>query len=59
VQFAGQTERTVDDPTGPNSIATLQILRNFYTKAVIAGDGDLKSELKQAATKMTSEWAKK
>jgi multiple sugar transport system substrate-binding protein len=59
VQFAGQTERTVDDPTGPNSIATLQILRNYYTKAVIAGDGDLKSELKQTAQKMTSEWAKK
>jgi multiple sugar transport system substrate-binding protein len=58
-QFAGQTARTVDDPTGPNTVATLQDLRNFYSKAVISGDGDLKTELKQAASKMTAEWAKK
>ncbi|HWU47689.1 MAG TPA: sugar ABC transporter substrate-binding protein [Humibacter sp.] len=59
VDFASQSERTTDDPTGPNSIATLQDLRNFYTKAVISGQGDLKSALSQAAQKMTAEWAKK
>jgi len=58
-QFAGQTERTVDDPTGPNTIAVLQDLRNFYEKAVISGQGDLKSQLSSAAKTMTTEWAKK
>lgn len=57
--FASQTSRTVDDPNGPNAIATLQDLRNFYSKAVISGQGDLKSELKQAAATMTAEWNKK
>jgi multiple sugar transport system substrate-binding protein len=58
-QFAGQTERTMDDPTGPNTIAVLQDLRNFYEKAVISGQGDLKSQLSSAAKTMTAEWAKK
>lgn len=57
--FASQTSRTVDDPNGPNAIATLQDLRNFYSKAVISGDGDLKSELDQAAATMTAEWNRK
>lgn len=57
--FASQTSRTVDDPTGPNTIATLQDLRNFYSKAVISGQGDLKSELTQAAATMTTEWNRK
>jgi multiple sugar transport system substrate-binding protein len=58
-EFASQSERTTDDPTGPNTIATLQDLRDFYTKAVISGDGDLKSALSKAADKMTAEWSKK
>lgn len=58
-EFASQAQRTVDDPTGPNTIATLQDLRDFYTKAVIAGQGDLKSELNKAAKKMTAEWQRK
>jgi multiple sugar transport system substrate-binding protein len=49
----------VDDPTGPNTIAVLQDLRNFYEKAVISGQGDLKSQLSSAAKTMTAEWAKK
>ncbi|MCX7522576.1 sugar ABC transporter substrate-binding protein [Microbacterium sp. STN6] len=58
-EFANQSARTVDDPTGPNTIATLQDLRNFYTKSVISGQGNLKSDLAQAAKKMTSEWNRK
>ncbi|WP_022882440.1 ABC transporter substrate-binding protein [Gryllotalpicola ginsengisoli] len=58
-EFASQAERTVDDPTGPNTIATLQALRDFYTKAVIAGDGDLDSQLKQASDKITQTWTAK
>ena len=57
--FASQTSRTVDDPNGPNAIATLQDFRNFYGKAVISGQGDLKSELSQAAGTMTTEWNRK
>lgn len=56
-QFADQTSRTVDDPTGPNTIATLQALRNFYTKSVISGQGDLATDLKQAAAKITQTWS--
>lgn len=58
-QFADQADRTVDDPTGPNTIAVLQDLRNFYEKAVISGQGDLKAQLASAAKTMTTEWAKK
>jgi len=58
-EFASQASRTADDPTGPNTIATLQDFRNFYTKAVISGQGDLKTQLKQAAAKMTAEWQRK
>lgn len=56
-QFADQTSRTVDDPTGPNTIATLQALRDFYTKSVISGQGDLPSDLKQASDKITKTWS--
>ncbi|MCM3658182.1 sugar ABC transporter substrate-binding protein [Agromyces mediolanus] len=59
VAFASQSERTVDDPTGPNTIATLQTLRDFYTKAVISGEGDLQAELSQAADDLTAEWTRK
>lgn len=57
--FASQAARTVDDPTGPNTIAALQDLRNFYTKAVISGQGDLSSELKQASDSITQAWSAK
>lgn len=58
-QFASQTARTVDDPTGPNTIATLQAFRDFYSKAVISRQGNLKSQLGTAAKKMTAEWTRK
>jgi multiple sugar transport system substrate-binding protein len=54
-EFGSQAARTVDDPTGPNTIAALQGFRDFYTKAVISGDGDLKKQLQQAATKFTQQ----
>jgi len=57
--FASQADRTVDDPTGPNTIATLQALRDFYTKAVISGQGDLSSQLTSAAKQITQTWTKK
>lgn len=57
--FASQADRTVDDPTGPNTIATLQALRDFYTKAVISGQGDLNSQLSSAAKQITQTWTKK
>jgi multiple sugar transport system substrate-binding protein len=57
--FASQADRTVDDPTGPNTIATLQALRDFYTKAVISGQGDLNSQLSNAAKQITQTWTKK
>lgn len=57
--FASQAGRTVDDPTGPNTIATLQALRDFYTKAVISGNGNLDSQLTQAANKITQTWTAK
>ncbi|KQO60030.1 extracellular solute-binding protein [Curtobacterium sp. Leaf261] len=50
-EFGAQAARTVDDPTGPNSTAVLQAFRNFYTKAVISGDGSLDDQLAAAAAK--------
>lgn len=54
-EFGSQAARTVDDPTGPNTIAALQAFRDFYTKAVISGQGDLDSQLKAAAEKFTKQ----
>ena len=50
-QFGAQAARTVDDPTGQNSTAVLQAFRDFYTKAVISGDGDLDAQLAAAAAR--------
>jgi multiple sugar transport system substrate-binding protein len=50
-EFGAQAARTVDDPTGQNSTAVLQAFRDFYTKAVISGDGDLDAQLAAAAAR--------
>ncbi|MFJ4221216.1 ABC transporter substrate-binding protein [Curtobacterium luteum] len=54
-EFGSQAARTVDDPAGANTIAALQGFRDFYTKAVISGQGDLDSQLKAAASKFTQQ----
>ncbi len=52
--FGDQANRTVEDPTDPEAVAMLQALRDAYTKAVISGDGDARSALDEAATKIDS-----
>ncbi|WP_022902466.1 sugar ABC transporter substrate-binding protein [Curtobacterium sp. B8] len=54
-EFGSQAARTVDDPAGANTIAALQGFRDFYTKAVISGQGDLDSQLGAAASKFTQQ----
>ncbi|MFF1877481.1 ABC transporter substrate-binding protein [Leifsonia sp. NPDC058230] len=50
--FGSQSERTVDDPTGPNTVAQLQALRDAYTKSVISGSGSVDDAFKAAADKI-------
>jgi len=40
-------------PGGSNTVEMLQVIRDAYTKAVIAGEGDLEEALKGAADKVT------
>jgi multiple sugar transport system substrate-binding protein len=48
-QFADQASRTIEVPSGPHTVEVLQILRDAYTKSVIHGDGDVKTEFTSAA----------
>lgn len=51
--FGDQASRTIEVPGGSNTVEMLQVIRDAYTKAVIAGEGDLEEALKGAADKVT------
>ena len=51
-EFGDQAARTVDDPSGPNTIAQMQALRDAYTKSVISGNGSVEDAFKAAADKI-------
>ncbi|MFF1633912.1 ABC transporter substrate-binding protein [Leifsonia sp. NPDC058248] len=58
-EFGAQAARTVDDPTGPNTIAQMQALRDAYTKSVVAGSGSVEDAFKAAADKIDQLQAQK
>ncbi|MEO7015872.1 MAG: extracellular solute-binding protein [Leifsonia sp.] len=51
-EFGAQSARTVDDPSGPNTVAQLQALRDAYTKSVVSGSGTVVDAFKAAADKI-------
>jgi len=51
-EFGAQSARTVDDPTGTNTIAQMQALRDAYTKSVVNGSGTVEDAFKAAADKI-------
>lgn len=51
-EFGAQSERTADDPTGTNTIAQLQALRDAYSKAVINGSGTVEDAFNAASQKI-------
>ena len=58
-QFGSQSERTADDPTGVNTIAQLQALRDAYSKSVINGTGTVEDAFKAASQKIDQLQAQK
>ena len=58
-EFGSQSERTADDPTGTNTIAQLQALRDAYSKAVINGTGSVEDAFKSASQKIDQLQAQK
>ncbi len=53
-EFGAQSARTVDDPSGPNTVAEMQALRDAYTKSVVSGSGTVEDAFKAAADKINS-----
>ena len=53
-QFGDQAARTADDPTGTNTIAQMQALRDAYTKSVINGATSIQDAFKTASDKIDS-----
>lgn len=51
-QFGDQASRTVEVPNVPNSVEIWQEFRNGYSKAVIFGEEDVETFLKDAAAKI-------
>lgn len=51
-QFGEQSAHTVDDPTGTNTIAQMQALRDAYTKSVVNGSGSVEDAFQAAAQKI-------
>ena len=51
--FGDQAARVVEVPAGPRTVEMLQTLRDAYSRSVIAGQGDVASELQTAADKVT------
>jgi multiple sugar transport system substrate-binding protein len=51
-EFGSQSDRTVDDPSGPSTVAQLQALRDAYTKSVVSGSGSVEQAFKAAADKI-------
>ncbi|NEN07837.1 extracellular solute-binding protein [Diaminobutyricibacter tongyongensis] len=58
-EFGSQSARTVDDPSGPNTVAELQALRDAYTKSVIAGSGSVEDAFRAASKKIDKLQAEK
>ena len=52
-QFGDQAARTVEVPSGPNTVQELQALRDAYSKSVIFGKEDVHQALDEAAAKVT------
>ncbi|MET4703769.1 extracellular solute-binding protein [Frigoribacterium sp. UYMn621] len=50
--FGDQASRTVEVPPGPNTVEMLQTFRDAWTKTVVTGNGDVKSALTDAASKI-------
>ncbi len=51
-EFGAQNARTADDPSGSNTIAEMQALRDAYSKAVINGNGSVEDAFKAASDKI-------
>jgi multiple sugar transport system substrate-binding protein len=51
-EFGAQSARTTDDPTGTNTIAQMQALRDAYTKAVVNGNGSIQDAFAAASQKI-------
>ncbi|MGO4299762.1 ABC transporter substrate-binding protein [Leifsonia sp. RAF41] len=58
-EFGIQSAHTTDDPTGTNTIAQMQALRDAYTKAVVNGSGSVEDAFKAAAQKIDKLQAQK
>lgn len=58
-EFGAQSAHTRDDPTGSNTIAQMQALRDAYTKAVVNGSGSVEDAFKSAAQKIDKLQAQK
>jgi multiple sugar transport system substrate-binding protein len=58
-QFGAQSARTADDPTGTNTIAQLQALRDAWTKAVVNQSGTVEDAFKAASDKIDKLQAQK
>jgi multiple sugar transport system substrate-binding protein len=58
-EFGLQSAHTTDDPTGSNTIAQMQALRDAYTKAVVNGSGSVEDAFKSAAQKIDKLQAQK
>lgn len=58
-EFGVQSAHTVDDPTGSNTIAQMQALRDAYTRAVVNGSGSVEDAFKAAAQKIDKLQAQK
>ncbi|MFP3464931.1 ABC transporter substrate-binding protein [Leifsonia sp. SIMBA_070] len=58
-EFGAQSAHTTDDPTGTNTIAQMQALRDAYTKAVVNGSGSVEDAFKAAAQKIDKLQAQK
>ncbi|RPE74219.1 extracellular solute-binding protein [Frondihabitans sp. PhB161] len=50
--FGDQASRTVEVPSGPNTVAEMQAFRDAWSDSVIFGKGDVKTSLDDAATKI-------
>lgn len=51
--FGAQASRTIEVPSGPNTVQMLQAIRDAWGKTVIFGEGDVKSALDGAAQTVT------
>ena len=58
-EFGAQAAHTADDPTGTNTIAQMQALRDAYTKAVVNGSGSVEDAFKAASDKIDKLQAQK